>query len=178
MLKIQGDLVYLAAMERADCKKIFEDDEYDFANPTDILYIGNSIEKADEWFDEIQELQGKTNVRLGIFLHDGTVIGDVALQNIDKTNRSCSIGMGIAKIENRNKGYGKEAAALILQYAFFNLGLERVSASTGEMNIAAQKSLERIGFVLEGKERKAMYFGGNRYDKYHYGLLAKEYAAL
>ena len=175
MLKLQGDLLYLSGMERADCKKIFEDDEYDFTNPVDILYIGNSVEKSDEWFNEIQKLQGNTNVRLGIFLNNGTIIGDVALQDIDKTNRSCTIGMGIAKIANRNKGYGKEAVKLMLEYGFYNLGLERISASTSELNVSAQKSLEKIGFILEGKERKAIYFGGNRYDKYNYGLLAKEY---
>ncbi len=175
MLKLQGNQVYLAVMERADCKKLFEDDEYDFNNPTDILHIGNSVEKADEWFDEIQKIQGKTNIRLGIFLNNGEIIGDVALQDIDNKNRSCSVGMGIAKLENRNKGYGKEAVRLILDYGFNNLGMERITASTVETNISAQQSLEKIGFVLEGKERKAIYFGGKRYDKYNYGLLVDEY---
>jgi RimJ/RimL family protein N-acetyltransferase len=175
VLKLQGNQLYLAVMERPDCKKLFEDDEYDFNNPTDILYIGNSVEKADEWFDEIQKIQGKTNVRLGIFLNSGEIIGDVALQDIDNKNRSCSVGMGIAKLENRNKGYGKEALRLILDYGFYNLGMERITASTGETNISAQQSLEKIGFVLEGKERKATYFGGKRYDKHKYGLLVEEY---
>jgi RimJ/RimL family protein N-acetyltransferase len=175
VLKLLGNQLYLAVMERADCKKLFEDDEYDFNCPTDILYIGNSVEKADEWFDEIQKLQGKANVRLGIFLNSGEIIGDVALQNIDSKNRSCSVGMGIAKLKNRNKGYGKEAVRLIIDYGFYNLGLERITASTSETNISAQQSLEKIGFVLEGKERKATYFGGERYDKYNYGLLVKEY---
>jgi RimJ/RimL family protein N-acetyltransferase len=175
VLRLQGNRLYLAVMERADCKKLFEDDEYDFNNPTDILFIGNSVEKADEWFDEIQKIQGKINVRLGIFLNSGEIIGDVALQDIDNKNRSCSVGMGIAKLKNRNKGYGKEAVRLMLDYGFCNLGMERITASTGETNISAQQSLEKIGFVLEGKERKATYFGGKRYDKYNYGLLVEEY---
>ena len=175
MLKLQGKLLYLAAMEREDCKKVYEDFEYDFDNPTEPLYIGYSVEKSNEWFDEIQKLQGNTHIRLGIFLNDGTVIGDVALQDIDNKNRSCSVGMGITKIEYRNKGYGKEAVKLILDYGFNNIGLERIAANTLEINISAQKSLEKAGFILEGKERKAVYFGGRRYDRYNYGLLAEEY---
>lgn len=175
MVKLQGEKIYLAVLERPDCKKLYEDFEYDFDNPAEPLNIGQSIEKADEWFDEIQKLQSDENIRLGIFLNDGTVIGDVALQSIDEKNRTCSLGMGMAKIENRNKGYGKEALKLILDYGFRNFGMERITASTLELNISAQKSLEGLGFILEGRERKAVYFGGNRYDRLNYGLLADEH---
>ena len=175
MVKLQGEKIYLAVLERTDCKKLYEDFEYDFDNPTEPLNIGSSIEKSDKWNDEIQKLQGKENIRVGIFLNDDTVIGDVALQGIDNKNRTCSIGMGIAKIENRNKGYGKQAVKLILEYGFNNLGMERIAANTLEINISAQKSLENVGFVLEGRERKATYFGGKRYDRFIYGLLAEEY---
>jgi len=175
MIKLQGERIYLAVLERADCRKLYEDFEYDFANPTESLHIGQSLEKSDEWFEDIQKLQGKENIRLGIFLNDGTVIGDVALQSIDEKNRSCSLGMGMAKLENRNKGYGKEALKLLLDYGFRNFGMERITANTLEINISAQKSLDGLGFILEGRERKAVYFGGKRYDKLNYGLLAEEY---
>ena len=175
MIKLQGKQIYLATLERKNCKKLYEDFEYDFSNPTEPLHMGYSVEKSDEWFDEIQKLQGKENIRLGIFLNDGEVIGDVALQSLDSKNRSCSIGMGIAKIENRNKGYGKQAVTLILEYGFKNLGMERITANTLEINISAQKSLEGVGFALEGRERKAVYFSGKRYDRLIYGLLAEEY---
>ena len=175
MIKLQGEQLYLTTLERKDCKKLYEDFEYDFSSHTEPLHMGYSVEKSDEWFDEIQKLQGKENIRLGIFLNDSTVIGDVALQSLDHKNRSCSIGMGIAKIENRNKGFGKQAVKLILEYGFKNLGMKRITANTLEINISAQKSLEGLGFALEGRERKAVYFGGKRYDRLIYGLLAVEY---
>ena len=176
MVRLQGERIYLAALERKDCRKLYEDFEYDFDHPAEPLYIGDSLEKSDEWFDEIQKLQGKQNVRLGIFLNDGTVIGDIALQGIDEKNRSCSVGMGMAKLESRNKGYGKQALRLLLGYGFGNLGMERITASTLEINLSAQKSLEGSGFLLEGRERKAVYFGGKRHDRLNYGILAEEYA--
>jgi len=175
MVKLQGENIYLATLERADCTKLYEDFEYDFNDPTERLHIGDSIEGGSNWFDEIQKSQGLQHIRLGIFFNDGTIIGDIALQDIEQWNRSCTIGIGIAKIENRRNGYGKEAIRLIVDYGFSNLGLERIVANTLEMNVATQKSFERLGFTLEGRERQAVYFGGKKYDRLNYALLVEEW---
>ena len=175
MLKLQGRDLYLALLTREDCKTLWNDFEYDFDHPTEELNIGHSDEKADGWFDEIQKLQGDKNVRLGIFLNDHTMIGDVALQDIDRGNRKCTVGMGIAKIQNRSKGYGKQALKLILQYGFVHLGMERIAADTLDVNVGAQKSLEQCGFVLEGRERNAVYFQEKMHDRLYYGMLKEEY---
>lgn len=177
-MKLEGQHIYLAMLERKDCKTLWNDFEYDFDCPAEEFNIGHSDEKADGWFDEIQRLQGNQNVRLGMFLNDGTVIGDVALQDIDRVNRKCSVGIGIAKIENRRKGYGREAVMLMLDYGFRFLGMERISANTLEINISAQKSLEHCGFILEGRERKAVYLNGNKYDRLCYAILKEEYMPL
>ena len=93
MIRLQGKDIYLAALERKDCKKICEENEYDFENP----------------------------------------------------------------------------------YGFNNQGFERIVATTLEINKPAQKMLEKLGFVLEGRERKAVYFKGEKFDKLNYGLLINEY---
>ena len=175
MLKLQGTRIYLAALEREHCRKLFEDEEYDFNHVADPLYIGASLESSDEWYNDIQKRNGSENIRLGIFLADGAVIGDVALQGIDWRNRSCSLGMGIAKLENRGKGYGKEVVALMLDYAFKNLGLERVTANTLASNIAGQNSLEKIGFVIEGRARRSEWVAGQWVDKLNYAILCEEW---
>jgi len=175
MLKLKGKNIYLATLEKEHCKKLWDDFEYDFDMLTEPLNIGHSSNKAEIWFDEIQRDQGKKHIRLGIFLLDGTVIGDIALQDIDWRNRSCSIGMGISKMEYRSKGYGTEAVRIILDYAFNNLGIERVTANTLEQNLAARRSLEKNGFVLEGRERKAVYFAGRKWDRLNYAILSEEF---
>jgi len=175
MLKLQGEKIYLGALERDDCKKTWEDAEYDFDNITEPLDIGRSIEKVDEWFEHLKKEHGNSHIWLGIFLKNGTIIGVIHLHDIDKKNRSCYLGMNISKLENRNKGYGKEAVKLLLEYSFNNYGMERISATTLETNISAQKSLEKSGFKLEGIERKSVYFAGKRFDKFRYGLLIEEY---
>lgn len=175
MVKLQGTRIYLATLEKDHCRQLFENFEYDEENVTEPLNIGHSMTKSDDWFDEIQKNHGNSHIRLGIFLLDDKVIGDIALQDIDWKNRSCSLGMGFAKIEHRNKGYGSEAISLILEHAFDNIGLERIIANTLEQNISAQKSLEKVGFVLEGRERKAVYFAGKRFDRLNFAMLVEDY---
>lgn len=170
-MKLQGEKVYLAVMEKEDCVKLWKDFEYNFEEKTEVLNIGHSITKAEDWFEDIQKNQGDKHIRLGIFLNTNEIVGDIALQNIDWKERVCSIGIGISSMANRSKGYGGEAIQLILDHAFNNIGLERVTAATFEQNYGSQKSLERNGFVLEGRERKAVSFAGRRWDRLNYGMI-------
>jgi len=175
MVKLQGEKVILATLEREDCKKVWQDTEYDFEHLTEPFILGRSSANADAWFEEVQKAQGTAHIRLGIFLPDGTVIGDIALQDIDWQNRCCSLGYGLTKLEYRRKGYATDAVKTMLRYGFCHLGFERISSSTQENNIGSQRVLEKCGFTLEGRERKARYFAGKRYDRFIYGLLVEDY---
>ena len=105
------------------------------------------------------------------------MIGDIALQDIDRVNRKCSVGMGIAQIANRSKGYGRQAVELLLQYGFEFMGMERIYANTLDINIGAQKSLEKCGFQLEGIERESVYRNGQKHNRLLYAILKSEYFA-
>ena len=177
MLKLQGERLYLAALEREHCRKLYEAEEYDFAHIAEPLYIGASVESADEWYESIQKNQGQEghNLRLGIFLNDGTVIGDVALQELSWRNRNCNLGFGVARLEHRGKGYSTQAAALLLDHAFGNLGLHRVAAYALETNLGSVKCLEKLGFVLEGRSRQDRWIAGQWVDMLQFALLRDEW---
>lgn len=36
-------------------------------------------------------------------------------------------------------------------------------------------ALEKAGFILEGRERKAVYFANRRFDRLNYAILAEDY---
>ena len=174
-MRLQAQDIYLDTLTRENCRTLWRDFEFDFENPAEELRLGQSDEKADDWFEETQKCQGTQHVRLGIFLNNGEVIGDIALQDIDRVNRKCSVGMGIAKIENRSKGYGHQALGRMLYYGFEFLGLERITACTLDINLGAKRSLEKCGFTLEGTERKAVYLNGRKYDRLLFAILKEEY---
>ena len=176
MVKLHGKDIYLAALERAHCHTIFATTTYDFDNPTDTIMFGCAVESADGWYEEIQKhLREDVNIRLGIFLNDGTVIGNIALQGIDRRHRSAELGIDIADASHRGKGYGPQAIDLLLQYGFWNLGLERICADVLDTNPPSQKALTKAGFILEGRARHAEYFRGKYIDMLKYSILKHEY---
>ncbi len=63
MIKLQGKKVFLSALERDDCRKIWQETEFDFENPPDYFIVGASVEKADELYSDIQSKQGKTQIK-------------------------------------------------------------------------------------------------------------------
>lgn len=44
-----------------------------------------------------------------------------------------------------------------------------------DINVGAQKFLEKCGFILEGTERKAVCFLAAVYDRLNYAILKEEY---
>ncbi|MEC3557614.1 GNAT family protein, partial [Bacillus thuringiensis] len=73
--------------------------------------------------------------------------------------------------------YGSEAMKLLLDYAFLELNLHRVSLRVFSFNHKAIKLYEKIGFVHEGSSRQSLYRNGAWHDIVHMGLLQSEYTA-
>ncbi|MBN1579760.1 MAG: GNAT family N-acetyltransferase [Anaerolineae bacterium] len=175
MIELCGEKVVLRTLEREHCRELWKAYEPAEPLPTEPLNPGLSVEGADKWFEDIQAQQGKQQLYLGVFTHDGRLVGDIQLSNIDWRQRTASVGLGIARQADRRHGYGIDAALTLLDYAFQHLDLVRVSAATASYNAAAQRVLEKCGFVPEGREREAIYCGGRRWDRLVYGLLCAEF---
>jgi ribosomal-protein-alanine N-acetyltransferase len=73
------------------------------------------------------------------------------------------------------QGYGSDAAAQMVQYAFEDRNLRRVSAQCGSFNDASIGLLESLGFNHEGTLREAAWFRGEYHDMLWYGLLRDEW---
>lgn len=171
MIELCGEKVCLHTLEREHCRVLWEAYEPTEPLPTAPLTAGLSVEGADKWFDEIQANQGREQVYLGIFTCDGTLIGDIQLAQIDWRHRTASLGLGIARAADRQHGYGTGATLTLVRYGFDHLNLYRIAARTLAFNTGMQRVLEKCGFVLEGRERQAVYIGGQRWDRLIYGLL-------
>jgi RimJ/RimL family protein N-acetyltransferase len=88
------------------------------------------------------------------------------------------VGLGIGEREFWSKGYGTDMMKLCLQYAFIELGLERVSLGLHEYNPRALKSYEKCGFRLEGRTRKDVMREGRRSDTLWMGILREEWQQM
>ncbi|MFP9062067.1 GNAT family N-acetyltransferase [Natrialbaceae archaeon A-chndr2] len=72
-------------------------------------------------------------------------------------------------------GYALEASAHLLEHAFRERRLHRVSATAMCPNEASQQLCERLGFVHEGTAREAQFADGAYVDVERYGLLRREW---
>ena len=124
-----------------------------------------SLGKGDDFYFHVRTRQ------------DDTLIGFVALFNLKWRNQTAELAIGIGDPLYRGRGYGSDALAVLLAYAFDELGLFYVGLAVMDYNQAAIKAYERAGFVREGTRRQVIWRAGQRYDLHCYGLLREEWAA-
>ena len=108
----------------------------------------------------------------------GVHIGNISLQNINYLDRAAEISFIFGEKAYWGRGYATQAARLLINHAFFQLGLRRIYFGTSEVNIGMQKVGEKLGFCREGERREALFKNGRFYDIYEYGLLKKEWECV
>jgi RimJ/RimL family protein N-acetyltransferase len=105
----------------------------------------------------------------------GRLIGFAQLEWINWLHGVARLKLGIGAAADRGQGYGSEALRLVLNYAFGELALHHVAAVTFEYNPRAARWLERHGFQLEVRQRRAVERDLRRWDTLFYGLLRDEW---
>jgi len=104
-------------------------------------------------------------------------IGNTSFQKIDWVQRRAEWGILIGEGDARGKGYGTEAARLMLDYGFTALGLNSVCLDVYEYNIPAIKAYQRAGFVETGRRRQARWYAGRFWDVILMDCLASEFSS-
>ena len=91
-------------------------------------------------------------------------LGSVYLRDICMSNRKAEYGIFIGELFARGKGYGTEAAKLMIEYAFGELGLHKVALRVLSDNSSAIYSYEAAGFIAEGLMRDEEFIDGQYKD--------------
>jgi [ribosomal protein S5]-alanine N-acetyltransferase len=120
------------------------------------------VQKRDLTENYRQFLSGNS-VNLGIF-KDDSFIGKIKISNIVMgVFKNAFVGYSMDRDEQGN-GYMKEALRLVLDYAFNNLGLHRIEATTLVDNIKSQSVLLACGFKEIGISEKYLFINGKWRD--------------
>lgn len=104
-------------------------------------------------------------------------IGICGLYAIQWICRRADFRILIGDDDARGKGFGTDAAKLIVDYGFGKLNLETIYLGVNVENIKAVRSYEAAGFVHEGVRRKLIYRNGRYYDALMMSVLREEWAA-
>jgi RimJ/RimL family protein N-acetyltransferase len=105
----------------------------------------------------------------------GAPVGTCGLYAIQWIARRAQFNILIGEPSSWNKGFGTEAAQLILEYAFDRLNLESVFLGVNAENHRAVASYEKAGFVREGIRRRLVFRNGRYYDSLMMSVLQDEY---
>jgi len=103
-------------------------------------------------------------------------IGTSTLYDIKRRLGSAEIGLMIGEPDHWGQGASDAAIGMIASFAFDQLGLRRLTASSYTCNHGINFTLRRFGFAVEGRMREAFILSEGRYvDAFRWGLLSAEW---
>ncbi|MDP8929207.1 MAG: GNAT family N-acetyltransferase [Actinomycetota bacterium] len=110
---------------------------------------------------------------------DDLIIGSCGLLQIDWSDLVAEVGYWVGA-DARGRGVATASARAVCEWAFQELGMERLQLHAAALNAASNAVARALGFVLEGTERQGAIvghtgrMGSTRVDLHLYGLLPGE----
>lgn len=111
-------------------------------------------------------------IRFYVFLKENPnqIIGTVCLYHVSNTYSHAELGYKFST-EFHHKGYASEAVEKLIDIAFMELNLHRITAHVQEENLPSIRLLKGMGFEVEGVCRDYLYLHGAWRDHIQYSLL-------
>lgn len=178
---LEGKKIYLRALSISDAD--VANRYLDWVNDSEIRQAMGTLSfptSKEQLIDYIKAKNNDPNVAFFAIVDKETKkhVGNVKLEPINWIDRRAIYGVLIGDKNSRGKGYGTEVLKLVLDYAFFDLNLNRVEAAATEKNQASVKHFLKVGFVVEGTFRKQKFQNGEYVDSIYMAILREEYIKL
>ncbi|MFG6113748.1 GNAT family N-acetyltransferase [Halobacillus sp. MO56] len=107
-------------------------------------------------------------------MYKGEIVGTAGFNEIDWTNKIAYIGYWLGE-EYQGNGIMTRVAKALTDYAFKELGMNRVDIKAAAGNKKSRAVPERLGYVEEGRIRQAEWLYDHYVDHVVYGMLAEEW---
>ena len=167
---LSSDLVQLRPLEEGDLALLAEwrNDPAAFGWFASPLQIAVSEQAA--WYEGYR--RDATQRQWMIEDLTGAAIGTLALMHIDHHSQSAEVGRVLIGVPGaRGRGYATAALNALIDYAFDELNLQRLSLVVFADNAAARQLYDRCGFVAEGLLQRAVWKAGTFRDLIPMALL-------
>lgn len=132
---------------------------------------------ATQKFYESVSTDPNTHV-FAVLTKTGVHIGTIGLHAIDWKNRHAELGIALGDKKHLDRGYGTDTIITLMNFAFGELNLHRISLKTWEYNKRAIRCYEKCGFKHEGVLRDHLFRDGEWHNAICMGILKEEFLAL
>ena len=105
--------------------------------------------------------------------HQGDIVGVIGFHEFDNENRQTSMGFWISS-SHQGKGIVSSSCARLIEYAFTDLGLNRVVMKIAEDNVPSRRVAERTGLVYEGTSKQSEWLYDHFVDQVVYAAVADQ----
>ena len=102
-------------------------------------------------------------------LATGEKLGSIGIKITNHEAKIAEVGF-MMKPSAQSKGFASEALALLKEYAFAELKLNKLTAICSVNNVGSYNLLEKLGFSREGCLRQNTLINNELIDDYLYGL--------
>lgn len=174
MITLKGEHIYLRALEPEDLAFIhtIENDEsiWEISNtitPYSKYLIKQYLEHAHKDIYEVKQL------RLVISSYDDEALGMIDVFDFDVKNRRAGIGILVKETANRQKGFGKEALSLLVNYCFTHLDMHQLYCNISEENKASIALFTNQGFQEIGLKKDWNLVNNQFKNEYIFQLINK-----
>lgn len=165
--------IYLRLMTRDDTENIVNWRNKEEVRSQFIYQKPFTKESHEKWIETMIET-GKV-VQMMIVENDtDKAIGSVYVRDIDMEHKKGEYGIFIGELDYLGKGYGTEAAELMIEYAFEFIGLHKLMLRVYAENERAIKSYQKAGFVKEAYLKDDVCVAGQYRDIVLMAVINKE----
>lgn len=173
-LRIQGAKVNLRPITEDDTENLLK-----WRNDPNVVdnFIYRKVvtrQEHERWL-ATKVFTGKVHQFIITVNETGKDIGSIYLQNFDEENKKTEWGIFIGSdSEVYGKGYGTEAATLIWQYAFKDLGYHKVMSRVLAYNTASIRMNEKAGYKKEALLVDELLIDGKYEDVILFGIINED----
>jgi RimJ/RimL family protein N-acetyltransferase len=171
---VEGDRVSLHPVEERDLEFLARGVNHPAVRALVGQWLPTSLARERQYYEEMTE---RTDAVQVLVTAEGERVGVVELDPIDRETGVADLAVWIHPDRHRS-GYAREAVALMVDYAFSELRVNKVTASAYAANEASRRMLAAVGFVEEGVGREDAFFDGQYHDTHYFGVLEREWDGL
>lgn len=166
--------IFLRRMEEEDLPYKVQWINDEEVNETLLFDFPFSLSETKEWYKRTHFNRSRWDF---VVVENNTnkVVGMTGLINLSQRHKNAQFFITLGDKSIWGKGYSKQVIPLVLEFAFCELGLEKVYLFTLENNEKARYIYEKIGFNQEAYKKNEYFIHGKFHNLFHHAILKEEF---